>query len=137
MKDQHQFYMAFAEQASKASYCDRNKVGAILVKDHNIISFGYNGTPHGFDNSCEHIVTGGALETKSEVLHAESNTITKCAQSTGNSKGSTLYVTVAPCFDCAKLIIQAGIIKVFYKYPYRLPEGLALLYQAKIKTYQI
>lgn len=138
MKNQHEFYMGIAQAVSKASYAERNKVGAVMVKDHNIISFGYNGTPHGFDNACEYTEGDeGRLFTKPEVLHAESNAIAKCAQSTGNSRGSTLYITTAPCFECAKLIIQAGIKRVYYQHPYRLPDGLELLKQANIKASQI
>lgn len=123
----HEFYLGLAAKIAERSYCERNKVGALLVKCGNILAFGYNGTPKGFDNICEI-----GEETKPEVLHAESNAILKCAQSTQSSNGSLLYVTVAPCFDCAKLIIQAGIIEVYYTTPYRLPSGLELLSKAGI-----
>ncbi len=125
--------MDIARAVSKASRAERNRVGAILVKDGNVISFGYNGTPSGFDNSCE----DGCGTTKPEVLHAESNAIAKCAQSTQSSSGATLYVTVAPCFDCAKLIIQAGIKAVYYEEPYRISAGIELLDIAGILTKQI
>lgn len=127
MTNPHDFYMSIASTVAQASHAVRNKVGAILVKDDNIISFGFNGTPRGFDNVCE---IGDV--TKPEVLHAESNAITKCAQSTGNAKGSILYVTVSPCFDCAKLIIQVGIKWVIYSEEYRNRSGSDLLAEAKI-----
>jgi len=130
MTNKHAFYMGLAHKIAEASYCERSKVGALLEKDHNIISFGYNGTPSGFDNCCEI----NPSVTKPEVLHAESNAITKCAKSTHSSNGATLYVTVAPCFDCAKLIIQAGIVTVVYDKLYRNDDGLALLHEAGIEV---
>lgn len=132
MKSPDKFYMGIAYEISSASYAKRRKVGTILVKDNNIISFGYNGTPKGFSNVCE-----DGNSTKPEVLHAESNAIAKCAQSTMNSAGSTMYSTCAPCFDCAKLIIQAGITKVYYLEDYRDNKGLELLDAAKILTVKI
>ena len=127
MKNLDQFYMRIAIQVSKASYCERSKVGAILIKEGNIISFGYNGTPRGFDNKCE---LDGI--TKREVLHAESNAITKCAKVGGQALDSSLYVTVSPCYDCSKLIIQSGIKAVYFLEHYRDTKGLALLKQANI-----
>ena len=108
------------------------KVGAILVKQNRIISIGYNGTPSGFDNICE--IDG---LTKMEVLHAESNCISKCARSNENTEGSDMYVTLSPCVECAKLIIQCGISNVYFKYKYRDISGLELLKKAKIKYYEI
>lgn len=102
------------------SYCVRRKVGALIVKDKMIISDGYNGTPSGFENICED-ETG---KTKSYVLHAEANAITKVAKSANNCDGSTLYITAAPCIECSKLIIQAGIRRVVYCDEYRSEEGL-------------
>lgn len=124
--------MGIAIEVSKASYCERAKVGAILVKDDNIISFGYNGTPAGFENVCECEDT-----TKKEVLHAESNAITKCSKSCYSSLDSTLYITLSPCYDCSKLIIQAGIKEVVYLEEYRNKEGIELLKKANINVYQI
>lgn len=96
------------------SKCTRAQVGAILVKQGNVIAIGYNGTPSGFCNNCEHQDV-----TLPEVLHAESNAIAKCARSTSSADGATLYTTLSPCFECCKLIIQAGISRVVYKEFYR------------------
>ena len=126
------FYLSIAKQISTASYCDNNKVGCIIVKDDNIISFGYNGTPSGFENICE---TDGI--TKKEVLHAESNAITKCAKSFYSSYLATMYCTLSPCYDCAKLIIQSGIRRVYYINEYRDISGINLLKKANIDVKQI
>lgn len=112
------------------SYCERRKVGALVVKDKMIISDGYNGTPSGFENKCE----DSNNVTHPYVLHAEANAITKLARSSNNSDGSTLYVTASPCIECAKLIIQAGIKKVVYAEKYRLTDGIDLLAQAGIEV---
>jgi len=125
-------YMRMAEELAKLSYAERKKVGCLIVKDTQIISEGYNGTPAGFDNVCEYYDYVDHLYTKPEVLHAESNAITKLARSTNSSSESTLYVTLAPCYDCAKLIIQAGIKRVVYKDKYAR-NGLDLLKKAKIE----
>lgn len=124
----HGTFLHIAHLIGQHSYCERSKVGAILVKDNRIISIGYNGTPSGFDNTCE--IDG---VTKPEVLHAESNTISKCARSTESSEGSILYVTLSPCLECAKLIIQSGIKEVYYNDAYRDTKGLELLTKAGIK----
>jgi len=110
------------------SYCKRRKVGALIVKDHMIISDGYNGTPAGFENVCEDEFN----VTKPYVLHAEANAITKIAASSNSSKGATIYITSSPCIECAKLIIQSGIIRVVYADTYRTPEGYDLLVRAGI-----
>ena len=112
------------------SYCERRKVGALVVKDKTIISDGYNGTPSGFENKCE----DSNNVTHPCVLHAEANAITKLARSSNNSDGSTLYVTASPCIECAKLIIQAGIKKVVYAEKYRLTDGIDLLRQAGVEV---
>lgn len=112
------------------SYCKRRKVGALVVKDKMIISDGYNGTPSGFENVCE----DENNVTKSYVLHAEANAITKLARSSNNSDGSTLYITSSPCIECAKLIIQAGIKRVVYAEKYRLTDGIDLLERAGIEV---
>ena len=125
-------YMEVAYQFAKCSYAERRQVGAVIVKDGAIISFGYNGTPNGFDNCCEVNDT-----TKREVLHAESNAISKVAQSTISSTGATLYVTTSPCFDCAKLIIQSGIKKVYWTEAYRDLSGIDLLKKANIEVERI
>ena len=124
--------MEVAYQFAKCSYAERRQVGAVIVKDGAIISFGYNGTPNGFDNCCEVDDT-----TKREVLHAESNAISKVAQSTISSTGATLYVTTSPCFDCAKLIIQSGIEKVYWTEAYRDLSGIELLKKANIEVERI
>lgn len=123
-------YLRMAKIWAENSYCERRKVGALIVKDKMIISDGYNGTPAGFENICEddnHL-------TKPYVLHAEANAITKIARSGNNSEGATLYVTDAPCIECSKLIIQSGIKKVFYARQYRLTDGIALLQRAGIEV---
>jgi len=127
-------YMRMAEELAKLSYAERKKVGCLIVKDTQIISEGFNGTPAGFDNSCEYHNHLYEIHTKPEVLHAESNAITKLARSTNSSSESTLYVTLAPCFECSKLIIQAGISKVMYKDAYSNMGGIALLKRANIET---
>jgi len=129
-------YMRMAEELSKLSYAERKKVGCLIVKDTQIISEGYNGTPTGFDNACEYYSHVDEMYTKPEVLHAESNAITKLARSTNSSSDSTLYVTLAPCFDCSKLIIQAGVKRLVYKDTYR-KDGLALLDKAGVNVSQI
>ena len=122
-------YLRMARIWAENSYCQRRKVGALVVKDKMIISDGYNGTPSGFENICE----DESNVTKPYVLHAEANAITKLARSSNNSEGSTLYVTAAPCIECAKLIIQAGIKRVVYGEKYRLDDGLKLLRKANIE----
>ncbi|MDD6123276.1 MAG: dCMP deaminase family protein [Bacteroidales bacterium] len=126
-------YLRMAHIWSENSYCTRRKVGALIVKDKMIISDGYNGTPSGFPNVCE----GDDGLTLPCVLHAEANAITKIARSGNNSDGATLYVTDAPCIECAKLIIQAGIVRVVYARSYRLTDGIDLLRQAGIEVEQV
>lgn len=123
-------YLKMAKIWAENSYCTRRQVGALIVKDKMIISDGYNGTPSGFSNVCE---DENGL-TKPCVLHAEANAITKIARSGNNSDGATLYVTDAPCIECAKLIIQAGIRRVVYARQYRLTDGLELLREAGIEV---
>ena len=130
-------YMRMAEELSKLSHAERGRVGALIVKDTQIISEGYNGTPAGFDNTCEYHDHANKIHTKHEVLHAESNAITKLARSTNSSSKSTLYVTLAPCFDCSKLIIQSEINRVCYLFKYRISTGLELLKRANIEVNQI
>ena len=125
-------YLRMARIWAENSYCKRRQVGALVVKDHTIISDGYNGTPSGFPNVCEE--NGKTLPY---VLHAEANAITKLARSNNNSDGASLYVTAAPCIECAKLIIQAGIKRVIYGEEYRLADGLTLLRQAGIEATHI
>lgn len=126
-------YLRMAAIWAENSYCQRRKVGAIIVKDQMIISDGYNGTPSGFENVCEDV----AGATKPYVLHAEANAITKVARSNNSSDGATLYVTSSPCMECAKLIIQAGVKRVVYNEQYRLTDGIDLLRRAGIECIQI
>ena len=142
-------YLQMARIWATNSHAVRNKVGALIVKDGMIISDGYNGTPSGFDNCCEieertwDLDSEGDyseyvhLVTKPEVLHAEANAITKVAKSTNSSEGSTLYVTLSPCLECAKLIIQSGIKRVVYFEEYRNTAGIELLKKAGIEIEQI
>lgn len=123
-------YLRMALIWAENSYCKRRQVGALLVKDKMIISDGYNGTPSGFENICE----DENNMTKPYVLHAEANAITKVAASSNSSKGATIYVTAAPCIECAKLIIQAGIERVVYSEKYRIEDGSNLLVRAGIKV---
>ncbi len=124
-------YMRMADIWAENSYCQRRKVGALIVKDKMIISDGYNGTPAGFENVCEDDESG---LTKPYVLHAEANAITKIARSGNCSDGATLYVTTSPCIECSKLIIQAGIKRVVYREKYRVTDGLDLLERAGVET---
>lgn len=163
----NQVYMDVAYSVSQLSYAERRKVGCVIVKDDQIVSFGYNGTPKGFNNTCENTKKTiidvkyadnpdgvKALEddgfacdhefcrktekvTKREVLHAESNAITKIAKSTMSSDGADLYTTTSPCFECSKLIIQSGIKRVFYAEEYHDIEGLELLNKAQIEVIKL
>ena len=122
-------YLRMAKIWAENSYCERRKGGALLVKDKMIISDGFNGTPQGFENVCED--ENG--NTKSYVLHAEANAITKVAQTSNSSRNATLYVTTSPCIECAKLIIQSGITRVVFSEVYRLTDGIQLLKRAGIE----
>jgi dCMP deaminase len=124
-------HMRTAEVYANLSSAVRLKVGCVVVKDNTIIGIGYNGMPSGWDNNCEDefiddnsVVT---LKTKPEVLHAESNALAKVARSTNSSEGSSIFVTHAPCLDCAKLIYQSGISSVYYRNSYRNDDGLNFL----------
>ena len=123
-------YIRMASIWSENSYCQRRKVGALIVKDKMIISDAYNGTPSGFENVCE----DDNNVTKPYVLHAEANAITKIVRSNNSSDGATMYVTASPCIECAKLIIQAGIKRVVYSEHYRLEDGIELLKRAGIEV---
>lgn len=157
------FFMKVAEQTAQLSYAKRLQVGAVVVKDKNIISFGYNGTPEGMDNSCENILfvpdgpdndfntmteqgyvfgtdkeTAGWVKTvtKPEVIHAEANAICKLARQGGSGEGASLFLTHAPCIECAKMIVQSGIKEVYWKTPYRDSSGLDLLHKADVSTFR-
>lgn len=123
-------YMRMARIWAENSYCERRKVGALLVKDQMIISDGYNGTPAGFENVCE----DDTNRSKPYVLHAEANAITKVARSSNSSDGATLYVTASPCMECSKLIIQAGIKRVVYGEEYRIMDGIEILKRAGVEV---
>jgi len=140
MKDnsekQNKFDKSYLEMAfvwANNSYCERRKVGALIVKDRMIISDGYNGTPAGFENICEKENN----TTKPYVLHAEANAITKVAKSNNSSEGATLYITDSPCMECSKLIIQSGIKRVVYAREYRITDGLDLLKRAGIELVKL
>ena len=138
LEDLDRAYLDIALRWSKLYMAKRKKVGCIIVKNGSIISDGYNGTPSGFDNDCElEDPFNKSLITKAEVLHAESNAITKLAKSTQSSAGSTMYITISPCVDCAKLIIQSGIERVVYGELYKNKDGINLLSEAGIKIYEI
>ena len=122
-------FLELANNLSKLSYANRKKVGAIIVKDTMIISDGYNGTPTGFDNECE----DAEGNTKWFTLHAEANAITKLVRYSGLPvDGSTLYITLSPCKECSKLILQSGIKKVYYSEEYRDSEGIDFLKSVNI-----
>ena len=126
-------YLRMTAIWAENSYCERRKVGALIVKDNMIISDGYNGTPAGFENVCE----DADGNTKPYVLHAEANAITKVARSNNSSDGATLYVTASPCIECAKLIIQSGIRRVVFKDLYRLTSGIDLLKRAGVECVHV
>ena len=126
-------YLRMAAIWSENSYCERRKVGALIVKDKMIMSDGFNGTPSGFPNVCES--EDGV--TLPYVLHAEANAITKVARSNNSSEGGTLYVSTSPCMECSKLIIQAGIKRVVFSELYRITDGLELLEKAGIEVVHI
>ena len=121
-------YLAMAKTWGDLSYCERKKVGALIVKDRMIISDGYNGTPSGFENVCE----DENHYTKWYVLHAEANAILKVASSTQSCQGATLYITLSPCKECSKLIHQSGIKRVVYAVPYKDLSGVKFLQKAGV-----
>jgi dCMP deaminase len=140
-------HMAAAEVYSKLSSAKRLQVGCVVVKDNTIIGIGYNGMPSGWDNECEVLIPEQEivdiesrsityieerLVTKSEVLHAETNALAKIAKSTNSSDGASLFVTHAPCLDCAKLIYQSGINSIYYRNSYRDEKGIDFLKKAGV-----
>jgi len=122
-------YLKMASTWGQLSYCERKKVGALIVKDRMIISDGFNGTPSGYKNVCE----DEEHYTKWYVLHAEANAILKVAASTQSCMGATLYITLSPCRDCSKLIYQAGIVRVVYAKTYKDVTGLEFLKKAGVE----
>lgn len=168
MKDKHiKAYMDTAKIWANCSTATRLKVGAVIAKNDQILSIGYNGTPNGWDNNCESKVfdsgAGGwltpeefaeqypykeyhldlecevhyKLKTKPEVLHAESNALMKIAKNLGGAQDASLFCTHSPCLECAKLIYQAGIKEVYYDQDYRSEEGIYFLKKAKIPVHKI
>jgi dCMP deaminase len=134
-------YMDVAERFAELSSARRLHVGAIVVKDDRIISIGYNGMPSGWDNNCEDTIQHSddtvTLKSKPEVLHAETNAIAKLAKSTESGVNATMFITHAPCLDCAKLIYQSGIDSVFYRDAYRSEDGIHFLKQSGIEITQV
>ncbi|GAA5099488.1 dCMP deaminase family protein [Chryseobacterium ginsengisoli] len=126
-------YLKMAQEWAKLSYCKRKQVGALIVKDRMIISDGYNGTPSGFENCCE----DNEGKTHWYVLHAEANAILKLAASTQSAKGATLYLTLSPCKECSKLILQAGISRLVYINEYSDDDGISFLRNHQIEIEQI
>ena len=127
------FYMAVAKSASDMSYCTRLKVGAVLVQNNQIISYGYNGTPSGHDNCCE----CSKNITKPTVIHAELNAIYKAATSTISVSGASMFITHSPCLQCAIAMIQCNIRDVYYENSYRDNSGLEILKQSGINVYKV
>ena len=142
MKDKFvKAYMDVAERFAQLSSAQRLHVGAIIVKDDRIISIGYNGMPSGWTNECEHVTYDDLgdtqMKSKPEVLHAETNAIAKLARSPESGDGATIFITHAPCLDCAKLIYQSGIQVVYYRTPYRELNGLEFLEKSGILIQQV
>ena len=162
-------YMDWAERTAQLSHARRRQVGAVIVKDDSVISYGYNGMPAGWDNNCEdkEFMSGDAggwldpeeiyerwpfeersdeddtvigryrLVTKKEVLHAESNAIAKLARSSQSGRDASVFVTTAPCIDCAKLIYQSGISNVYYRDSYRNMDGVEFLQKSGVNVTQV
>ena len=158
--------MDWAKRCAQLSHAVRLQVGAVIVKDDIVISYGYNGMPAGWDNNCENVVwdsgAGGwldpdefemrypyeawheeagrtvrhGLKTKPEVLHAESNAIAKLAKSNNSGLGADLFVTHSPCLDCAKLIYQSGISRVYFNQNYRDDSGVKFLEKSGVDVIQ-
>lgn len=126
-------YLRMAQTWAELSHCERKKVGALIVRDGRIISDGYNGTPAGFPNCCEN----QEGETHWYVLHAEANAILKVARSTNDCSGATLFITLSPCKDCSKLVLQAGIRRVVYMTEYKDTMGVDFLKSAGVEVVHI
>lgn len=141
MKDKFkQAYMDVAKRFAELSTAQRLHVGAIVVKDDRIISIGYNGTPSGWDNNCEDVVIEDnvtRLVTKQEVLHAETNAISKLARSVESGENASIFVTHSPCIDCAKMIYQAGITQVYYNQDYRSSDGIEFLKKCNLHVEKV
>lgn len=128
-----QVHLDVAEIYSKLSYAKRLKVGAIVVKDSRVISIGYNGTPSGWDNNCE----DNENKTKPEVIHAEANAIAKLAKTTESGLEAEMFITHAPCIECAKLIFAAGIKSVYFKNFYRETNGIDFLKKCNVEVIKV
>jgi dCMP deaminase len=138
MKPKHQTaHMRAAHIYAELSTARRLKVGALVVKDDRIVSIGYNGMPSGWDNNCEYDLEDGNIKTRPEVLHAETNALAKLARSTESGLDADLFVTHSPCLDCAKLIYQSGIKRVFYATAYRDNSGINFLKSSGIDVEQL
>lgn len=131
------FFITVAEDAAKLSYAKRMKVGAVAVKDGNILAFSYNGTLPGTDNNCEDMIDG-QLVTKDSVLHAEENLLIKIAKSATTSVDATIYITHQPCVKCARMLAAAGFSRIVYRYAYRDTSGTELLknYGVNVEEYK-
>jgi dCMP deaminase len=135
-------YMDWAARVSQLSHARRLHVGAVIVKDDTVISYGYNGMPAGWDNNCEDEAwnvhdSSAELKTKPEVLHAESNAIAKLARGANSGLGADIFVTHAPCLECSKLIYQSGIGRVYYHTPYRDDSGVKFLARSGVEVHQV
>ena len=134
-------YMDWATRCAQLSHAKRLQVGAVIVKDDSVISYGYNGMPAGWDNNCEDTIYHSddtvSLKTKPEVLHAESNAIAKLARSINSGDGADIFITHAPCLDCAKLVYQAGIKRVYFGTAYRDDAGIRFLERSGVTVEQI
>lgn len=130
-------HMKASEVYAQLSSAKRLQVGCVAVKDNTIIGIGYNGMPSGWTNDCEDDLGNGETKTKPEVLHAESNCLLKIARSTNSSVGADLFVTHAPCLDCAKIIHQAGINSVYYRNTYRSTDGIDFLEKCNIHVKKV
>jgi len=135
-----ELYRDIAERVAQLSTARRARVGSIVVKDDRIISIGYNGTPRGWDNNCEYenftlgSVDQPKLETRPEVCHAEMNALAKIARSNESAEDADMFVTHGPCMECAKLIYQSGIAKVYYGEPYKDDAGVRFLKQSGVEV---
>jgi len=135
-------HIKVAETYAQLSSAKRLKVGCVIVKNDTIIGIGYNGMPSGWDNDCEELKPQPfphepELVTRPEVIHAEINAISKVARSTNSSDGADMFITHAPCIECAKSLFQAGIKRVFYRDTYRNDDGLKFLERCKVETIRI
>ena len=128
-------YMKMTYPLAELSYAVRSKVGCVIVSPNGqIVSQGYNGMPCGMSNKCEYLDNDGNMKTNAEVLHAESNAISKCAKFSSSTDEATMYVSLSPCIECSKLIVQSGIRRVVFGDWYRTTEGIKLLLKAGIKV---